>query len=202
MDGTTEQPDGGDLAAAASDVLGGGRSLDRSLERWAADAAVDEAARRRTRARWLQVAAEEEASLAGTFVDLGERGQTVVVEVGDHRLRGTIAGVGGDFVAVRTERGGSALIPLGVVDAVRAEPGGVDVRGDRAATLDVTLDAVLGPIAAERPDVLVRTRTGVVVRGQLRSAGTDVVRLRVDGDPPVPTWIPIPAIAVLVVGVS
>ena len=202
MDGTTERPDEGGWTAATSEVLGGGRSLDRSLERWAADAAVDEAARRRARARWLQVAAEEEASLVGTLVDLGERGQPVVVEVGDHRMRGTIAGVGGDFVAVRTERGGPALVPLDVVDAVRAEPGAADVRGDRAATLDVTLDAVLGPIAADRPDVLVRTRGGVVLRGQLRSAGSDVLRLRVEGDPPTPTWVPVSAVAVIVLDVS
>jgi len=38
-----------------------------------------------------------------------------------------------------------------------------------------------------------------VVRGELRSAGTDVVRLRAEGDPPAPVWVPLEAIDLLIV---
>jgi len=186
------------LVDAAGGVLGGADGLTRSLERWAAEAIVDEAARRRARQRWLRVQAEEEASLVGTLVDLAERAQPVTVDVGDQRLRGRVVGIGSDFLAMRTDRGQEVLVRTAAVDALRAEPGEPAVVGDRAALVDVALAAVVGPLAADRPEVLVRTRAGTVVRGELRSAGTDVLRVRGDGDPPTPVWVPLAAIAVLV----
>lgn len=194
--------DGTDLPAAARSaaggVLGGTEGLARSLERWAADALVDEAARQRTRQRWLRVQAEEEASTIGALVDLAERGRPVVLDVGEHRVRGTIVGVGADFLALRSERDQDVLVRTDAVEVVRAEPGGRAVIGDRTVLVEVALDAVVGPLAADRPEVLIRTRSGQVVRGELRSAGADVVRLRTDGDPPAPVWIPLAAVAVLI----
>ncbi len=189
---------GAAMAIGAADVLGGADVLGRSLERWAAEARVDDAARARIRARWMRIQSEEAASLVGTMIDLAERRRPVVLDVGEHRFRGVLAGIGGDFVAVRTDRGQQVLVRTDAVDVIRSEPGGVDVRGDRAPLVDLDLDGVLGPVAADRPDVLVRTRSGVTTRGELRSAGTDVIRLRIDGDPPTPTWIPTASIAVLV----
>lgn len=180
-------------------VLGGDDPLGRRLARWAADAMVDEAARQRARARWLRIQAEEEATVAGTLLDLAERRRPVVLDIGTHRVRGVLAGVGADFVALRDDRGQQVLVRISAIDVVRAEPGGDDVRGDRATGVDVGLDAVMGPLAAERPDVLVRTTTGVLVRGRLTRAGIDVLRLRVDGDPPAPTWVPLAAVAMVVV---
>lgn len=187
------------LASAAGGVLGGTDALARSLERWAADAMVDEAARQRTRQRWLRIQAEEEATLLGALVDLAERGRPVVLDVGDHRIRGAVVGIGADFLAVRSDRGQDVLVRTGAIEVVRAEPGERAVVGDRATLVEVALAAVVGPLAAERPEVVVRTRSGQVVRGQLRSAGTDVVRLRADGDPPSPVWVPLDAIDLLVV---
>jgi hypothetical protein len=187
------------LAAAAGGVLGGTDTLARSLERWAADAMVDEAARQRTRQRWLRVQAEEEASVLGTLVDLAERARPVVLDIGQQRIRGAVVGIGADFLAVRSDRGQDVLVRTAAVEMVRAEPGERAVVGDRAVLVEVALAAVVGPLAAERPDVVVRTRSGQVVRGELRSAGTDVVRLRADGDPPAPVWVPLEAIDLLIV---
>jgi hypothetical protein len=187
------------LASAAGGVLGGTDELARSLERWAAEAMVDEAARQRTRQRWLRIQAEEESSVLGALVDLAERGRPVALDVGDQRLRGAVVGIGADFLAVRSDRGQDVLVRTDAVEVVRAEPGERAVVGDRAALVEVTLGAVVGPLAAERPDVVVRTRSGQVVRGELRSAGTDVMRLRADGDPPTPVWVPLAAIEVLVI---
>lgn len=186
------------LPADGAGLLGAD-PLGQALARWAADAVVDEAARRRARDRWLRIQAEEEATLAGTLLDLAEHARPVVLDIGEHRLRGVLAGVGADFVALRSDRGQHVLVRISAVDVVRAEPGGHDVRGDRAITVEVGLDSVMGPLAADRPDVAVRTRTGTLVRGRLTRAGVDVVRLRVDGDPPAPTWVPLDAIAVLTI---
>lgn len=199
MDGPRESGLGEGVDAVAGDLLGGSDALDRALRRWAADAVVDEAAQARIRARWLRVAADGDATFAGTLLDLAERARPVVLDVGEHRLRGVIAGVGGDFVAVRSDQAQQVLVRTDDITAVRAEPGGADVAGDRSCHYALTLDAVVGPIAAERPDVLVRSRDGVVTRGELRSAGLDVLRLRAGGDPPTPTWVPLRAVSLLVI---
>jgi hypothetical protein len=185
-------------SASGAGVLGGDGDLSRALERWAADAAVDEAARQRARQRWLRIQAEEEATVAGVLLDLAERGTTVSLDVGPHRLRGRIVGLGDDFVAARSETGQEVLVPSDAIEVVRSEPGAPDVVGDRATLLDVTLANVLVPLAAERPEVAIRTRSGTVVRGELRSAGTDVARLRVAGEPPTSAWVPVTAIQLLI----
>jgi hypothetical protein len=185
-------------SGSGAGVLGGEGALSRALERWAADAAVDEAARQRARQRWLRVQAEEEATVAGVLLDLAERGATVCLDIGPHRLRGRIVGLGDDFVAARSETDQEVLVPSDAIEVVRSEPGAPDVVGDRAALLDVTLADVLVPLAAERPEVAIRTRSGTVVRGELRSAGTDVARLRVPGEPPTSAWVPVMAIQLLI----
>lgn len=194
--------DGSDLPAAAraaaGGVLGGADALTRALERWAADALVDEAARQRTRQRWLRLQAEEEASTLGTLVDLAEQGRPVVLDVGDHRVRGVIVGVGADFLALRSERDQDVLVRTAAIEVVRSEPGGRPVIGDRAVLVEVALDGVVGPLAADRPELLIRTRSGQVVRGELRSAGTDVLRLRTDGDPPSSVWVPLGTVDLVV----
>jgi len=190
-------PGRGPLGAAGG-VLGGPDRFARALERWAADAAVDEAAGRRARQRWLRIQAEESGSLAGTLLDLAERGRPVGLDVGDQRLRGRIVGLGSDFLALRSDRDQDVLVRTGAVEVVRAEPGEPAVTGDRAAVVEVDLAGVLSPLAAERPDVLVRTRSGSAVRGELRRAGTDVVQVRVPGEPPAPAWVPIAAIDLVV----
>jgi hypothetical protein len=144
------------------------------------------------------VQAEEESSFAGTLLDLAERAEVVTFDLGSTRLRGVVVGVGADFVAVRTPAGQRALVPSSAIDSVRAEPGSAEVRGDRRLALEVTFAAVLGPVAAERPEVLVRTTGDVTVRGVLRAAGSDVVRIRVDGERPVPAWVPLAAVRLLV----
>jgi hypothetical protein len=198
-----QDDDGTDLgsshASAAREVLGGTHTLARSLERWAADAMVDEAARQRTRQRWLRIQAEEEASILGALVDLAERGRPVVLDVAAHRIRGNVVGIGADFLALHSDRGQDVLVRTDAVEVVRAEPGGRDVIGDRATLVEIGLGAVVGPLAADRPEVMLRTRSGQTVRGELRSAGVDVVRLRAEGDPTSPAWVPLAAVDVLVI---
>lgn len=185
------------LVGAAGGVLGGGDGFALALERWAADVAVDDAARQRARQRWLRIQAEESTSLAGTLLDLAEHGRPVGLDVGHQLVRGRIVGLGVDFLAVRSDRDQHVLVRTAAVEVVRSEPGGPAVTGDRTAVVDVGLAGVLGPVAAERPEALVRTGTGTVVRGELRAAGLDVIQLRVPGEPPTPAWVPIAAIDLL-----
>lgn len=201
MDRSSEIPVPGGLPRSAPDVLAPA-TRGSILEQWAAEATVDEAARARTRARWLRVQSEESASFVGTLLDLAERADPVVLDASGHQVRGPLVGIGGDFVALRSafgERTVDVLVRTSTIGIVRSAPGGVEVRGDRPALLDVKLAAVLGPIAADRPDVVIQTVQGTPVRGELRTAGTDVLRILVDGDPPTPAWVPLDAVATLTV---
>ena len=197
MDRSSERPDAAPDLPRADGILGG-PDLGQELARWAADAAVDEAARARARARWLRVQADESASLAGTLMTLAERAQAVVLDVADQRLGGLVVGIGDDFVAMRTDIGQHVLVRTEVIAAVRAGPGAAVVVGDRSPLLEVGLAGVLVPMAADRPTVLVRTTAATSIRGELRAAGTDVIRIRVDADPPATAWVPVAAIAVVV----
>lgn len=198
MERSRDQGQGPELPTELAGLLGGADTFGRALDRWASEAAVDEAARARVRDRWLRIQAEEESSLAGTLVDLAERGSPLLVHAGVHRLRGIVVGIGADFVALRSDAGQRVLVPLPGIDLVRAEPGSTAVRGDRRAILDVDLASVLGPVASDRPEVLVRTDQATTIRGELRAVGTDVLHMRADGDPPAPVWVPLRALRMLV----
>src|SRR5262245_6119327 len=91
-------------------VLGG--DLAARLDRWVAEARVDEAARRRSRERWLRRQAEEESTVAGVLVDLLERGRPVTVHTRQgRRHHGEVRALGADFVAVATGQG-TVLVAL------------------------------------------------------------------------------------------
>ena len=73
---------------------------------------VDEAARARSRRRWLENAATEEATLGGVLLDLAERRRPVIVRtLAGHRVAGPIIAVGADFVGVADSRLGDTLMP-------------------------------------------------------------------------------------------
>lgn len=189
---------GNDAVRAAAGVLGGTEGLAGALARWTADARVDDAARARARQHWLRVQSEEESSVAGVLLDLAERGRPVVIDVGEHRLRTQIVGLGADFVAGRSDQGQDVLVRLAAIDAFRTEPGGGATTGDRAPALEVHFASVLAPVAAEHPEVLVRTRSGGSMRGQLRSASAELLHIRAAGTPPTPAWVPLDAVALIV----
>lgn len=199
MSRTTDPPFDEAWLPAAAQALVGTTALRQALERWASAAVVDEAARGRARASWLRIQAESEATLVGVLVDLAEHGRPVALEVAGQRITGLVVGVGSDFAALRTALGQDVMVRTSVIDVVRAHPELADTVGDRVPLLETSFDAILGPVAADRPTVLVRTVGGTTVRGVLRSAGADAVHVRADGDPPTPTWIAHAAVASLVI---
>jgi hypothetical protein len=184
-------------AAIVACVLGEG--LDARIDRWAADARVDEAARRRARERWLRHQAEEEGSLAGVLADIAERGVPVAVHVrGGRQHRGEVRAVGADFVALRSGAT-DVIIAIAAVTSVRTRPGEASTLGDRSITSSHRLVDVLAGLAAERAAVLLVMAGGDdAVAGVLGSVGRDVVGVRLADAPAVTAYVPIGAIVEVV----
>jgi hypothetical protein len=191
-----------------------GEDMAARLERWAAEARVDDAARQRVRERWLRQQAEEEASLAGVLCDLAERATPAAVRTRTGRwYHGQVRAVGEDFVAVRPgshagsaagpaagpSHGGDVIVALDAVSSVRTRPGQAST-GDRAVRTVLRMAEVLARLAAERERVLLVCSDGDDgVAGTLRSVGRDVAVVRLDGPEPATAYVPIAAIAELIV---
>lgn len=155
---------------------------------------MDQAATERARRHWLTIQAEGDSTLVGVLVDLGERGRPVAISVDDKILRGRIVGTGADFVVLERDDTRAAIIPLGAVGMVRSTED-LDVWGDREVRLETTLVGIGAAVAAERPEVTAWTTSGMV-NGVLRSAGDDVLRIRLDNGTSV--WVALTALRLLV----
>jgi hypothetical protein len=145
------------------------------------EARADEAARARSRERWLRQQTTEQATLAGTLVELAERGCPVTVRIANGRVHsGTIIAVGTDFGLVRA--GVDAYLALDGIAWIRpTDPDVPPATGERAAALDLTMVELLHRVAPERPRVLLSLRGDPEpVTGQLIAVGVDVLTLRMD----------------------
>jgi hypothetical protein len=194
-----DRPSADDSAwSSVAGVLGDG--LATRMDRWAADARVDEAARVRTRERWLRQQAEQEGSLAGVLADLAERGVPVAVHVrGGRRHQGEIRALGSDFLALGSVDA-EVIIALTAVTSVRTHPGEVATIGDRSISTSLGLADVLAGLAADRATVVLVLAGGDdSVAGALRSVGQDVVGVRVVRGPAVTAYVPLAAIVEVLV---
>lgn len=179
----------------------GGDGLAARLDRWAADARIDEAAQRRTRERWLRQQAAEGGRFVGVLADVAERGLAVNVHVpGGRRHSGVVRAVGHDFLMLRSGPA-EVLVALKAVRSVRVRPGEAVTVGDRSIATPLRLADALGGLAGERARVLVITGDGGdIVAGTLQSVGHDVVVVRTEGDPPAPVYLPLGAVTEVVLG--
>jgi hypothetical protein len=179
----------------------GAGGLAARLERWAAEARVDEAARARSREWWLRRQAEEESTVTGVLADLREAGVTVTVHTrAGGRHSGAVRALGADFVALAAAATGQdVVVALAALSSVRTRPGAPVVTGDRVVVATLHLVDVVAHLAAERERVRVVTVGGEAVTGVVRSVGGDVAVVRGVGDPPSVTYVPLAAIAELVV---
>jgi hypothetical protein len=176
-----------------------GEGLTARIDRWAADARVDEAARLRARERWLRHQAEEEGSLAGVLTDFAERGAPVALHVrGGRRHRGEVRALGSDFVALRSADT-DVIVALAAVTSLRTLPGEAATIGDRSIATSLSLVDVLTGLAAERAAVLLVLAGGDdALAGVLGPVGQDVVSVRLAGAAGT-AYVPVGAIVELVV---
>jgi hypothetical protein len=144
------------------------------------EARADEAGRRRGAERSLRQQTEEDASLAGTLVDLAERDGSVTIRTTHGRSHtGRLPAIGADFVVVRTDAGADVFVALAAVASVRAGRA-PSAAGDRPVPSTTRLLDVLATAAAERPRISLVV-AGEAVAGELRAVGSDVLTVVLDG---------------------
>lgn len=173
----------------------------QDLDAWLAESRFDAAAQARRLEHNLVGQASEEASIGGVLRDLGERAASLlVVTTAGNRHQAQIKAVGRDFVVLRPsgDRHGEMVIAMAAIDLVQV-PIRAEVMGDRADQLDVRLAEVLPTMAVDRPEVFIVTIGGQHVRGELRSSGLDVARIRTGSQERATAYVPVTSIAELIV---
>ena len=205
LGGMDEVPAGSsDLAIGAWRVDLVGEGMARRLERWAAEARVDEAARRRLRGQWLRRQLQEEATLHGVLVDLAERGESVAVQLATGAGRhGRLVLVGRDLAGLALRDGSLVLLALHAIATVRTGPGVAPTVGEPRHPGGLGLAAVLSDLAADRHPVtfgVLHAGGGSgggaqVVAGTLQWVGDDVAVVQGAGEGRVTSYVPLDAIA-------
>lgn len=168
------------------EVLGKGESsgddLVAAFARWAADERVSEAARKRTRERWLRQQATEDATLSGILTDLAERRSEVVATTRSRQLVGRLLGVAFDFFVLEDRDGAGVLVATEHLASVSPRDAqGADPSGNRPPPLSLRMVDALVMLAADRSPIRLGLTDGAAVQGDLVAVGRDVVTLR--GDP-------------------
>ena len=186
----------------SEDPLGGESDLMGTLQRWAAEAQVSEAAAARARQRWLEQQAAESTTFAGVLADLAERERPVLVHTAaGRRHRGSIGAIGIDFVSLTTDLGTHVFVATTAITSVRSQPRERAAHSGRAVSLGLRFVDAIAAMAEDRPRVAVATTDETTLNGDLRSVGIDVVTLRVDGDTKANVYIPLASISDIAVAV-
>ncbi len=171
------EPDGDEVAVPDGD--------DVALEatRWLADARIDEAARARSRQRWLRQQAEEGATFVGLLLTLVEGGaDTSIVLTDGSVVDGTMTAVAADHVGLVEADGSATYVALAAIAAIRPAAEGRRAASDaRRSRSERRLWDVVAEAVADRPHVVIRAG-GATVTGVLTGAGVDV--LSVAGERP------------------
>jgi hypothetical protein len=144
--------------------------------------------------------------LPGVALDLAERADTVVLKTTAGRAhQGRLVAVARDVWILRSDASGGPEAPGGVAGAtfvatdaiasLRAQPGGSgnptpEAAGARPVPLAASMADIFTELAVEQPRVrVVVAGEPEAMVGQLRSAGVDVVTLRLAGEPPTTVYV-------------
>jgi hypothetical protein len=158
-----------------------GDELVAAFARWAADQRVNEAARRRSRERWLRQQATEDATMAGILTDLAERRAEVVANTRTHQVAGRMLGVAKDFFVIEGRDGAGVLVAtehLARISPLSREAQLADPSGDRPPPLSLRLIDAFAMLASDRRPIRLGLIAGEAVAGDLVAVGRDVVTLR------------------------
>lgn len=169
-----------------------------------ADDAVHEAAVRARQDRQARhQAAIEVATWVGTLRDVAERDVPIVLGVaGARRHRGVLTGLARDHVAMRLTSGVLVLVALDLVRSVRPDPGAAapPSTGDREHALDRTLGEVLQRYLEHERILVLRLRDDDdPIRATVVGLGEDVLTLRLAGDAHGTVYVPLAAVAEVLV---
>jgi len=199
------EPVGGDKPDV--DLLDDDRALQLDLTLLVGEAHAEDARRSRVRERHLLASAAAEATLVGTLLDLAEQDLDVVIRTTTgNTATGRIVLVARDAVAVELA-GRPTFAPLGALSTVKLAPGQrreratrAEPTGRRPAARQITLAALVAELAGDRP----RVRTHVAgepspLIGSLMSAGTDLLTIRLDGEPAVLAHVALGQLSLLTV---
>lgn len=160
-----------------------------------------DAVRERAGARWQAQVAEEAGGLAGTLLDLAERGTVVALRTTSGRVhQGAVTALGADFAALRTTAGATVWVRMDAIAVVRPEPGfrHPAADGERPAPDDLLLAEALALRLDDRPRVVAFVAgSGEPVAGELRAVGDGVLTLRLDGTPPTPCYVRLSSVSEL-----
>ena len=163
------------------------------LAAWAADKRADEAADSRSEEAWLRRQADEEARFTGLVLDAAEQGTALTIRTTAGRQhRGVVAAVADDFLVMTGSGGRAVFLPYRAIAVVR--PSTAATPSARPAPLRTRLVHALGGMAGDRPRVVLVVDGDEAISGELRSAGVDVVSLRLDGTPPAVVHVRIDAV--------
>lgn len=164
---TSDEPAG----LGADDPLAG-------LAAWVADARVDDAAAHRSRHRWLVRQAAEDTGLRAILTELAAAGAWAQLRTRSGRgFTGRLVAVGRDHVVVAGDGTGEVVVPLGALAVVRRLAAPIDpAPGPDDGPPVESLAGRLVELSAERPLVVVGVGDEEI-RGELRSAGPDVVTI-------------------------
>lgn len=168
----------------------------------------DEAAHRaavqaRREERERSARAGEVASWSGTLRDLAERRVDVSVSCAAGRQhRGALVAVGVDHIGLRVGPSGLVVIAIDTVRAVRPEPGspGGAAMGDRDEPRDRRIEDVLDEVVARDGRVAVVLRdVPEPLHGEVLGLGDDVLTIRLETARRERVFVPLAAIAELLV---
>lgn len=150
-----------------------------AFDQWASVDRIQAAATARARERWMRQQAGEEATLAGSLIELGEAGRTVIVATPSARLQGVVAAVGNNCCLLAASAG-PCLMRLDRLTTVVAAPGAgrPTPSSARAATFSLSFLDVLTTLAADRSPVTLTVSGGDQVSGDLLAVGADHLQLR------------------------
>jgi len=143
---------------------------------------IEEAARERSRRRWLRQSSEENSTFVGVLVDLAEGRTPVALATEAGEVRGRLNEVGADYCIVddgRVELVCRLLAVKSVLADTRAGRTAVAPAGDRHVRADRTLHDLLAVWMDERPEISATVGARVRHRGALAWVGTDLFALHV-----------------------